>query len=206
MNPKSNLDLALIGNGSFGALINRSAHIVWAGNYIGQIDRSNLRTGERRNMILYPQMGDGVAPRDARYRFQWNAPILISRHDPDVVYHASQYVHRTTDGGMTWQTISPDLTTDNEAQQGLPGGPLQVDHTGVEVYNTVFVLSESPADPAVLWAGTDDGRVHVTRDGGGTWTEITPDAMPAEGTVNSIDLSRRTAGRPPGRGARSPAR
>jgi photosystem II stability/assembly factor-like uncharacterized protein len=172
-----------------------SAHIVWAGNYIGQIDRSNLKTGESRNMILYPQMGDGVAPRDARYRFQWNAPILISRHDPQVVYHTSQHVHRTTDGGMSWETISPDLTTDNEAQQGLPGGPLQVDHTGVEVYNTVFVLSESPHDAAELWAGTDDGRVHVTRDGGDTWTEITPDRMPAQGTVNSIDLSARTPGR-----------
>lgn len=172
-----------------------SAHIVWAGNYIGQIDRSNLETGERRNMILYPQMGDGVAPRDARYRFQWNAPILMSRHDPRVVYHTSQYVHRTTDNGMSWSTISPDLTTDNEAQQGLPGGPLQVDHTGVEVYNTIFVLSESPHDAAELWAGSDDGRVHLTRDGGESWSDVTPAAMPSEGTVNSIDLSPRTPGR-----------
>ncbi|HSG46751.1 MAG TPA: hypothetical protein VLA43_02935 [Longimicrobiales bacterium] len=172
-----------------------SAHIVWAGNYIGQIDRTNLETGESRNMILYPQMGDGVAPRDARYRFQWNAPILISRHDPGVVYHTSQYVHRTTDGGMSWETISPDLTTNNPDQQGLPGGPLQHDHTGVEVYNTVFTLSESPDDPQVLWAGTDDGRVHLTRDGGATWSEITPRNMPAGGTVNSIDLSANRPGR-----------
>ncbi len=172
-----------------------SSHIVWAGNYIGQIDRSNLRTGERRNMILYPQMGDGVAPRDARYRFQWNAPILISRHNPGVVYHTSQHVHRTTDNGMSWETISPDLTTDNDEQQGLPGGPLQIDHTGVEVYNTVFVLSESPHDGDELWAGTDDGRVHVTRDAGDTWTEVTPTDMPAEGSVNSIDLSSNTPGR-----------
>jgi photosystem II stability/assembly factor-like uncharacterized protein len=172
-----------------------SAHIVWAGNYIGQIDRTNLKTGESRNMILYPQMGDGVAPRDARYRFQWNAPILMSRHDPNVVYHASQYVHRTTDGGMSWETISPDLTTDNPEQQGVPGGPLQHDHTGVEVYNTIFVLSESPQDAAELWVGTDDGRVHITRDGGGSWTEITPDAMPDQGTVNSIDLNPNRPGR-----------
>jgi photosystem II stability/assembly factor-like uncharacterized protein len=172
-----------------------SAHIVWAGNYIGQIDRTNLKTGESRNMILYPQMGDGVAPRDARYRFQWNAPILISRHDPGVVYHTSQYVHRTTNGGMSWETISPDLTTNNPDQQGVPGGPLQHDHTGVEVYNTVFTLSESPADPQELWAGTDDGRVHITRDGGDTWSEITPDDMPAGGTVNSIDLSASRPGR-----------
>jgi photosystem II stability/assembly factor-like uncharacterized protein len=172
-----------------------SAHIVWAGNYIGQIDRSDLRSGLSRNMILYPQMGDGVAPRDARYRFQWNAPILVSRHDPGVVYHASQHVHRTTDGGMSWQTISPDLTTDNPDQQGLPGGPLQHDHTGVEVYNTVFVLSESAEDADELWVGTDDGRVHVTRDGGGSWTDITPRDMPSQGTVNSIDLSPRRPGR-----------
>lgn len=172
-----------------------SAHIVWAGNYIGQIDRVNLKTGESRNMILYPQMGDGVAPRDARYRFQWNAPILISRHDPGVVYHASQYVHRTTNGGMSWETISPDLSTNNPEQQGVPGGPLQHDHTGVEVYNTIFVLSESPQDAAELWVGSDDGRVHLTRDGGGSWTEITPDDMPDQGTVNSIDLSANRHGR-----------
>jgi photosystem II stability/assembly factor-like uncharacterized protein len=172
-----------------------SAHIVWAGNYIGQIDRSNLRTGESRNMILYPQMGDGVAPRDARYRFQWNAPILVSRHDPSVVYHASQYVHRTTDGGMSWETISPDLTTNTREQQGIPGGPLQHDHTGVEVYNTVFALAESPHDADVLWAGTDDGRVHLTRDGGGSWTEITPEEMPFQGTVNVIDLHPERPGR-----------
>ncbi len=172
-----------------------SAFVVWAGNYIGQIDRVNLKTGESRNMILYPQMGDGVAPRDARYRFQWNAPILISRHDPGVVYHASQYVHRTTDGGMTWETISPDLTTNNPDQQGLPGGPLQHDHTGVEVYNTIFVLSESPQDAHELWAGTDDGRVHITRDSGENWTEITPLDMPTGGTVNSIDLNPHVPGR-----------
>jgi photosystem II stability/assembly factor-like uncharacterized protein len=172
-----------------------SAQLVWAGNYIGQIDRSNLETGWSRNMILYPQMGDGVAPRDMKYRFQWNAPIIVSRHDPGVVYHASQFVHRTTNGGMSWETISPDLTTNNPEQQGLPGGPLQHDHTGVEVYNTVFVLSESPQDAGELWAGTDDGRVHITRDGGSSWTEITPARMPSEGTVNSIDLNPNRPGR-----------
>jgi photosystem II stability/assembly factor-like uncharacterized protein len=172
-----------------------STHIVWAGNYIGQIDRSNLATGFSRNVILYPQMGDGVAPKDLEYRFQWNAPILISRHDPSVVYHASQYVHRTTNGGMSWETISPDLTTDTEEWQPLPGGPLQHDHTGVEVYTTVFVLEESPHTGDELWAGTDDGRVHITRDAGDTWTEITPSDMPPGGTVNSIDLSPNTPGR-----------
>ncbi len=173
----------------------RDPTITYAGNYIGRIDRFDRRADHVRNVIVYPQLADGVPPRDLRYRFQWNAPILVSRHDPDVVYHASQFVHRTRDGGMSWTTISPDLTWDDEEKQELPGGPVQHDDTGVEVYGTVFVLSESPHDPAELWAGTDDGRIHLTRDGGATWREITPKGMPADGTVNSLDLSSRQPGR-----------
>ena len=140
-------------------------------------------------MILYPEMQDGTAPRDLRYRFQWNAPILISRHDPDVVYHTSNYVHRTRNGGWTWETISPDLTTDDDEKQGMPGGPVQHDHTGVEVYNTVFALAESPQSAGEIWAGSDDGRIHVSRDNGSTWIDVTPEGMPVDGTVKSIDVS-----------------
>lgn len=165
-------------------------HLVYSGNYLGRIDRYDHRSGISRNMILYPEMQDGTAPRDLRYRFQWNAPILISRHDPDVVYHTSNYVHRTRDGGWTWETISPDLTTDDDEKQGMPGGPVQHDHTGVEVYNTVFALAESPLRTGEIWAGSDDGRIHVSRDNGGAWIDVTPAAMPADGTVNSIDVSR----------------
>ena len=164
-------------------------HLVYSGNYLGRIDRYDHRSGIARNMILYPQMQDGTAPRDLRYRFQWNAPILISRHDPDVVYHTSNYVHRTRDGGWTWETISPDLTTDDDEKQGVPGGPVQHDHTGVEVYNTVFALAESPRTAGEIWAGSDDGRIHVSRDDGATWNDVTPAGMPADGTVNSIDVS-----------------
>ena len=164
-------------------------HLVYSGNYLGRIDRYDHRSGTARNMILYPEMQDGTAPRDLRYRFQWNAPILISRHDPDVVYHTSNYVHRTRDGGWTWETISPDLTTDDDEKQGTPGGPVQHDHTGVEVYNTVFALAESPQQAGEIWAGSDDGRVHVSRDTGATWVDVTPAGMPADGTINSIDVS-----------------
>lgn len=164
-------------------------HLVYSGNYLGRIDRYDHRSGTSRNMILYPQMQDGTAPRDLQYRFQWNAPILISRHDPDVVYHTSNYVHRTRDGGWTWETISPDLTTDDDEKQGMPGGPVQHDHTGVEVYNTVFALAESPRRAGEIWAGSDDGRIHVSRDNGTTWIDVTPPAMPADGTVNSIDVA-----------------
>ncbi len=170
-------------------------NIVYSGNYIGRIDRYDHRTGRSRNVILYPQMQDGVAPKDLKYRFQWNAPIVISPHDPDVVYHTSNYVHRTRDGGMTWETISGDLTTDQESQQGLPGGPLQHDHTGVEVYNTIFAFAESPLTPGELWAGSDDGLVHLSRDNGQTWTDLTPRGMPEGGTVNVIEPSIHVPGR-----------
>ncbi len=165
------------------------SHLVYSGNYLGRIDRYDHRSGAARNMILYPEMQDGTAPRDLRYRFQWNAPILISRHDPDVVYHTSNYVHRTRDGGWTWETISPDLTTDDDEKQGMPGGPVQHDHTGVEVYNTVFALAESPHRAGEIWTGSDDGRIHVSRDDGSTWVDVTPAGMPVDGTVNSIDVS-----------------
>ena len=163
--------------------------LTYAGNYIGQIDRQDRSEAGARNVILYPQLADGVAPRDLRYRFQWNAPILVSPHDPDVVFHASNYIHRTTDGGLSWRTISPDLTADDPEKQALPGGPVQYDHTGVEVYGTVFALAESPRAAGVLWAGTDDGRVHLSRDGGDSWAEVTPPGMPPGGTVNSVDAS-----------------
>ncbi len=168
--------------------------LTYAGNYIGQIDRQDRREAGARNVIIYPQLADGVAPRDLRYRFQWNAPILVSRHDPDVVLHASQFVHRTTDGGLTWETISPDLTANDIERQLLPGRPVQHDHTGVEVYGTVFALAESPRLPGTFWAGSDDGRVHLTRDAGGSWTEVTPPDMPAGATVNSVDASTREDG------------
>ena len=163
--------------------------LTYAGNYIGQIDRQDRSEAGARNVILYPQLADGVAPRDLRYRFQWNAPILVSRHDPEVVFHASNYIHRTTDGGLSWRTISPDLTADDPEKQALPGGPVQYDHTGVEVYGTVFALAESPRAAGVLWAGADDGRVHLSRDGGDSWAQVTPPGMPPGGTVNSVDAS-----------------
>jgi hypothetical protein len=123
------------------------------------------------------------------------APIVVSQHDRNTVYHASQFVHRTRDGGMTWETISPDLTTNNKAHQEYPGGPIHGDHTGVEVFNTVFALAISPHDARTIWAGTDDGRVHLTRDEGATWTDVTPRDLPPLGTVNRIDLSAHEPGR-----------
>jgi hypothetical protein len=173
----------------------RDPNRVYSGNYLGQIDRYDHVSGYARNVILYPQMQDGTAPEDLAYRFQWNAPILVSRHDPDVVYHTSNFVHRTRDEGQTWETISPDLTRDDAEKQQLPGGPVQHDHTGVEVYNTVFALAESPHAAGELWAGADDGLVQVSRDGGATWIDVTPAGMPVDATVNSIEPSHHAPGR-----------
>lgn len=168
--------------------------IVWGGCYGGVINRMDVETDTRRNVNLYP-VSTAVAPGDLRYRFQWVAPIVVSPHDPETVYHASQYVHRTRDGGMTWETISPDLSWNDPATQRFPGGPIHADNSGVEVFGAVFALTISPHDPATLWAGTDDGRVHVTRDDGATWTEVTPPGMPRFATVNRIEASVHAPGR-----------
>ncbi|MFH1573022.1 MAG: glycosyl hydrolase [Acidobacteriota bacterium] len=180
-----------VGGGESGhiAVDPRNPDVIYAGNYIGQITRLDRAAGHMRQVNAYPELHDGLAPRDMRYRFQWNAPIRISPHDPRVIYHTSQYVHKSTDGGQTWQVISPDLTTDNDRYQDIPGGPIQHDHTGVELFTTIFAFEESPHQAGFLWAGSDDGLVHLTRNGGKDWSNITPGNMPKDATVNMIELS-----------------
>ncbi len=173
----------------------RNTDITYAGCYGGNINRVDAGKGEFRQILAYPQLQLGQAPRDLKYRFQWNAPIRLSPHDPDVLYHASQVVHRSNDHGQSFEVISPDLTTNNKEQQDYAGGPITHDSTGVEVYNTVFAFEESPHTRGLLWAGSDDGRVHVSPDHGAKWRDITPRDMPSGGTVNVIELSAHDAGR-----------
>ncbi|NKB86998.1 MAG: glycosyl hydrolase [Acidobacteria bacterium] len=173
----------------------RNNDIVYAGCYIGEISRYDHSTQERRPVTVYPALVDGYAPRDLEHRFQWNAPILISQHDPTRLYHTSQTVNRSSDEGHSWEVISPDLTRNDGEKQDIPGGPLQHDHTSVEVYGTVFALAESPHDAKELWAGSDDGLVHVSRDDGGTWENVTPPGLPEDGTVNTIDVSSHQPGK-----------
>jgi hypothetical protein len=130
-----------------------------------------------------------------KYRFQWNAPILISPHDPDTVYTTSQVVHRTRDGGMNWDVVSPDMTRNDKRRQQYSGGEgITRDNTGVEVYATIFALEESPTTPGLLWSGSDDGLVFVSRDNAKTWVNVTPKDWP-EGTVNAIAPSYHSPGR-----------
>lgn len=173
----------------------RDPDIVYAGCFGGSITRFDRKTGQQREILAYPQLQMAQEIETLRYRFQWNAPIRISPNDPNVLYHASQHVHRSTNGGQSWEVISPDLTTDNPEHQGFAGGPITSDGTGVEVFGTIFALEESPSERGVLWAGSDDGRVHVTRDNGATWADVTPPGLPANATINAIDISAHAPGR-----------
>lgn len=171
-------------------------NIIWATAYSGEITRMNRATGEVRQLTAYPHYTEGTEMRDLKYRFQWNAPVLASKHQANTIYYCSNFVHRTTDDGQTWQIISPDLTRKMDQYLGMPGGPIQHDATGVEVYSTAFVIEEAPQTAGELWVGSDDGRIHITRDGGKTWTEITPKGIiPFECTINKIELSVHAPGR-----------
>ncbi len=171
------------------------ANVVYAGCYGGSITRYDHKTGQVREITTAPQLALGTKAEDLHYRFQWNAPIRISKHDPSVLYHSSNFVHRSTDEGQTWTIVSPDLTRANPEMLQDAGGPITKDQTGVETFATLFVFEESPLAKGELWAGSDDGRVHLTRDGGQSWSEITPEGVPEFGTVNAIDISTHQAGR-----------
>ena len=169
-------------------------NIVYAGSYSGFLTRYNHVTGERRNITVYPEnpMGHGV--KDMKYRFQWNFPIEFDPHDANTLYVGSQHLHKSTDEGESWELISPDLTTNTLSMQDESGGPITKDDTGVEYYCTIFVITPSHQEKGVIWIGTDDGKVHITKNGGKSWTDITPNNMPKWGMVNSIDQSPHNPG------------
>ena len=166
---------------------------VYGGCYQGQIEEYDHETRETRNIMAYPYQGLGSQPRDVKYRFNWNAPILVSDHDPNVIYHAGNVVLRSRDRGLTWEEISPDLTRDEEEKQGPGGVPITNEGAGGEIYNTIMYLAESPHEAGTLWAGSDDGLVHITRDGGASWQNVTPREV-GEALVNSIEVSSHDPG------------
>jgi photosystem II stability/assembly factor-like uncharacterized protein len=168
--------------------------IVYAGSYGGDISRYDHRTGEEQAINPWPVNPIGWAAADVKHRFQWTEPIVFSPHDPKTMYFAGEVLFKTTDSGMSWTIISPDLTRNDKSKQVSSGGPITKDNTGVEVYDTIFSVVESPVQKDLIWAGTDDGLVHLTRDGGQHWENITPKAMPEWGTVSMIEVSSRDAG------------
>ncbi len=167
----------------------KNPDVVFAGCYGGSITRYDHRTGQSRQIMAWPQLAIGQAPKDLKYRIQWNAPILISPHDPNTLYHAAQVLLRSRDEGQSWEEISPDLTRNDKAKQDYSGGPITRDNTGVEVYDVIFALMESPHEAGTIWVGTDDGLVHVTRDAGKNWQNVTPKGLPEWIQVNSVEVS-----------------
>jgi hypothetical protein len=165
--------------------------IVWSGNYDGMLDVFDLRTMQSRGVTVWPESIQGWAAKDVKYRFQWTFPIAISPHDHKRIYVGSQYVHMTTDGGQSWTIISPDLTTDDQSKQERTGGITQDDASPLYCC-CVFAIAESSLDEGLIWVGTNDGLVHVTRDAGKNWMDVTkniPD-FPPWGTVSNIEPSR----------------
>lgn len=168
---------------------------VWSGCYDGALERWEAASGQARDVSVWPEAAESWPAEALRYRFQWTFPVALSPHDPGRVYVGSQVVHRSVDGGQSWQVISPDLTGDEEEWQGKSGG-LTPDDAGPTIAPTVFAIAESPLVEGLLWAGTNDGRLHLSRDGGGSWLEVTKNlpGLPPWGTVSNVEPSRHAPG------------
>jgi photosystem II stability/assembly factor-like uncharacterized protein len=164
------------------------------GSCKGQFSRLNLTTTDEERYWIGAQSLYGNAGSDLTYRFQRVSPMELSPHNPHVVYYGSQYLHRTRDGGVTWEKISPDLTAHPSGTQGSSGEPITRDDTGEEVYSTLYSIRESPVQKGVIWTGSNDGLVHVTRDDGKTWANVTPTGLEPGGRVQNIEPSPHRAG------------
>ncbi|HSJ08698.1 MAG TPA: hypothetical protein VK928_02265, partial [Longimicrobiales bacterium] len=163
--------------------------MVFFSNCKGRFYRYSERTGQAFEYSVGASNMYGHNPRDLKYRFQRVSPIVVSPHDPNVVYHTSQYVHRTKDGGRTWETISPDLTANDPRGHVISGTPITRDITGEEFYSTLYAVAESPLERGVIWTGSNDGPIHVSRDDGRTWTNVTPRGLPGGGRVQTLEAS-----------------
>jgi photosystem II stability/assembly factor-like uncharacterized protein len=161
--------------------------IVYGGSYGGYLTRVNHRTNESRVINVWPDNPIGHAAADLKYRFQWNFPIFFSPHDANTLYAAGNVLFKTTNEGQTWEAISPDLTRNDKTKQGSSGGPITKDNTSVEYYCTIFAALESPHEKGVLWCGSDDGVLQLSRNGGKNWEKVTPPELPEWSQINSIE-------------------
>jgi photosystem II stability/assembly factor-like uncharacterized protein len=184
------------GDGMYVQIDPTDPNVIYTNRQAGNILRVDLRTREARSIDPYPVPLSGSAAAEHPYRFNWNAPIHLSPHDPETVYYGGNVLFRTRDGGQTWEEISPDLSTGDSAKLG-PSGGISADNTGAEFHATIYTIAESPVEVGVIWAGTDDGHVQLTRDGGGSWTEVS-DRIPglaAGAWVSRIEASPSVPGR-----------
>jgi photosystem II stability/assembly factor-like uncharacterized protein len=161
--------------------------LVFGGSYGGYLTMLNHKTGQFRDVNAWPDNPMGHGAEDYRYRFQWNFPIFFSPHKPYALYAAANVLFRSTNLGSSWEIISPDLTRNDRSRLGPSGGPITKDNTSVEYYGTIFTAIESPHEPGVLWTGSDDGLIHVSRDSGKSWQNVTPKNMPGWIQINSIE-------------------
>ncbi|HUA63720.1 MAG TPA: glycosyl hydrolase, partial [Verrucomicrobiae bacterium] len=172
----------------------RDSQIVYAGSYGNLITRQDHRTGQMRNINPWPDNPMGYGADVLAYRFQWSFPIVFSPHDPKVLYIGGNVLMKTTNEGQNWENISPDLTRNDKSKQASSGGPITQDNTSIEYYDTIFTIMESPVQKDLIWVGTDDGLVQVTRDGGKHWDNVTPKGMPEWIQINTIEASPFDAG------------
>jgi photosystem II stability/assembly factor-like uncharacterized protein len=168
--------------------------IVYAADYQGNITRYDRHIGQVKAITEQPELSDARGAANLAHRFQWTAPVLISPHDPNALYHAGERLFKTTDGGVHWQAISPDLTRNDKSKQQPSGGPVTLDDTGTEYYDTIFAVAESHITQGLIWVGTDDGLIQITRDGGKNWTNVTPKDLPEWSRISQIDPSPHDAG------------
>ena len=180
-----------VGGGESGHIAARhdNPDIVYAGSYGGLITRWDYKTREMRIISAWPENPMGWGAGLLKYRFQWTAPILVSKFDSDVLYHAAQVIFKTKNEGQSWEIISPDLTRNDKTKQKSSGGPITHDNTSVEYYCTIFALAQSYHNPSTLWVGTDDGVISITKNGGKNWERITPRDLPEWSLISSIEPS-----------------
>jgi photosystem II stability/assembly factor-like uncharacterized protein len=183
------------GESGYIAISRKPPHKVYGGGIgtgagHGRLLAWNPETGQKRNVTVWPEVhGNGVGASLHKYRFQWTFPVQFSPHNPDALYICSNYVHRSTDEGSSWEVISPDLTRNDPDRQGPSGGPITADNSGAEIYCTIFAFAESPRAAGVFWAGSDDGLVHISRDGGASWQNVTPPDLPEWALISIIEPS-----------------
>lgn len=185
-----------VGGGESGWVVPdpKDSQIVYAGSYDGLLTRYDHRTGQLRNVTVWPDNPMGAGAEAMKYRFQWNYPLLFSPNDPSTLYAGGDHVFKTTNGGASWEIISPDLTRNDKSKQGPTGGPITKDNSSIEYFDTIFTIAESPVKKGVIWVGSDDGLVHVTEDGGRHWDNVTPKDLPQWIQINSIEASPFDAG------------
>jgi len=176
------------GESAFLAFDPDNPEIIFGGTYQGNLDKWDAKSRESKPIKEYPELGLSIAPKDAKYRYNWNAPVITSPHDRKTIYHAGNVVFKSIDQGQSWEVVSPDLTKNEKEKHGPGGGPYTNEAAGGENYNTIAYMVESQHEEGVLWTGSDDGLLHVTRDGGQNWSNVTPPNVP-DGIVNSIEVS-----------------